>query len=406
VQRILNLYKDAYSGLPRQVWELSSVQFINRAGSMVIVYLMLYLTHEMGASVTTAGRVISIYGLGAICGTLLGGWLTDEIGPMRVQLFSLLGSGIVFFALSFAHTIWLISVLTFVLALVSEAFRPANSTAVADVSPPEIRVRAYALLRLAINLGFAIGPVVGGILARINYTLLFWVDGTTCILAGFYLFYIYKHDLSTVKHISEEEKKNAQFPWTDGIYLKVLFLLFVTGMLFFQIFNSWPLDLKENYGLLENQIGPLMAVNAVLIIILEMPLVHWLERKNQIKVIGLGAFLVALGIALLPLGDTYLWIVATVVVWTFGEMLCFPLAIAFIANRSNDANRGKYMGMFSFTFSVSMVVSPALGAWIYDVYGPTTLWFGIGIVGFFVFFGFVFVNHLLNYDKNQKMQEV
>ena len=375
------------------------MQFINRAGSMVIVYLMLYLTQDMGVSVTTAGRVISIYGLGAICGTLLGGWLTDEIGPMRVQLFSLLGSGFVFFALSFASTIWAISILAFILAVIAESFRPANSTAVADVSPPKIRVRAYALLRLAINLGFAIGPVVGGILARINYSLLFWVDGSTCLLAGAYLYYVYKHDLSAIKHISEEEKKSARFPWTDGIYLIMLFFLFINGMIFFQIFNSWPLDLRENYGLLENQIGPLMAINAILIIMLEMPLVHWLERFNPIKIIGIGAFLVAFGVSLLPFGDAYLWVAFTVVVWTVGEMLCFPLVIAFIANRSSDVNRGKYMGMFSFTFSVSMVVSPALGAWIYDIYGPKTLWYGIGLVGFFLFFGFVFINHLLTLEK-------
>jgi len=399
VRRFVYLYKSAYTGLPRQVWELAAVQFINRAGSMVIVYLMLYLTQELHYSVATAGRVVSAYGLGAIFGTLLGGWLTDEIGPMRVQLFSLLGSGLVFFALSFATSIWAITGLVFLLALVAEAFRPANSTATAEVSPPEVRARAYALLRLAINLGFAIGPVIGGILARIDYSLLFWVDGATCLLATAYLFYIYKHDFFIAKHISDKEKREAKIPWTDGIYLLVLFLLFWSGMIFFQIFNSWPLDLKENYGLFENQIGPLMAINALIIIATEMPLVHWLERFRPIKVIALGAFLIAFGIGLLPLGSSYLWVAFTVVVWTVGEMLCFPLVTAFIANRSNDANRGKYMGMFSFTFSVSMVISPALGAWIYEVYGPRTLWFGIGALGFFMFFGFILVNHLLHSQK-------
>lgn len=396
---IFNLYKNAYSGLPRQVWELAGVQFINRAGSMVIIYLMLYLTQEVGISVTAAGHIISVYGIGAIIGTMLGGHLTDEIGPMRVQLFSLLGAGLLFISLSFVHNVWGITILAFFLAVIAESFRPANSTATADVSPPEKRARAYALLRLAINLGFAIGPVVGGILARINYSLLFWVDGLTCIAAAGYLYFIYKHDLSRVKHIPADEKKAAKLPWADNIYLMVLFLLFLSGMIFFQIFNSWPLDLKENYGFLENQIGPLMAINAIIIILVEMPLIHKLENHNPIKLVGLGAFLIAFGVGLLPFGTAYAWVAFTVVIWTAGEMLCFPLMIAFIANRSSDANRGKYLGMYNTTFSISMVVSPSLGAWIYDTFSPATLWHGISGLGIFMFLGFMLINQLLNKEK-------
>lgn len=403
---IYNLYKNAYSGLPRQVWELAGVQFINRAGAMVFVYLMLYLTQEIGLSIATAGRVVSMYGVGAIFGTLLGGWLSDAFGPIRVQLFSLLCSSLIFVVLSFAVTLWGITALVFLLALSSEALRPANTTAVADVCPPDIRPRAFALLRLAINLGFAIGPVVGGILARIHYSLLFWVDGATCFLAAAYLFYIYKHDLAFVKHVSAQDKKAARIPWTDGIYMLTLFLLFLCGMSFFQIFNSWALDLKENYGFLENQIGPLMAINAIMIIVIEMPLVHRLERRNPVKIIGLGAFLITLGIGLLPLGRSYLWVAFTVVIWTMGEILCFPLVTAFISNRSTDANRGRYMGMYSFTFSVSIVFSPALGAWIYEIYGPTTLWFSIGSLSLFLFAGFMMVNNLLSSEKKLQPEEV
>ncbi len=393
---IINLYKNAYSGLPRQVWELAGVQLINRAGSMVIIYLMLYLTQDIGISVSAAGRIISVYGIGAIFGTMLGGYLTDEIGPMRVQLFSLLGAGLFLISLSFVTTVWGITILIFFLAVIAEGFRPANSTAAADVSPPELRPRAFALLRLAINLGFSVGPVVGGILARFNYTLLFWVDGLTCIAAAGYLYFIYKHDLSRVKHIPKDEKKAAQLPWNDGIYLIVLFLLFLSGSVFLQLFNSWPLDLKENYGFLESQIGPLMAINGIIIILFEMPLVHKLEKRNPITLVGLGAFLIAFGIALLPFGSAYAWVAFTVVILTIGEMLCFPLAVAFIANRSSDVNRGKYLGMFNTTFSMSMVVSPTLGAWIYETYSPETLWYSIGVLGIIMFLGFMLVNQLLN----------
>lgn len=402
MRKIFNIYKRAYSGLPRQVWELATVQFINRAGAMVFIFLMLYLTQELELSATTAGRVISVYGLGAICGTLLGGWLSDTWGPLRVQLASLLGAGVLFIALSFIKDVYGIAVLAFVLAVVAESFRPANITAVADVSTPELRPRAYALVRLAINLGFSVGPVVGGFLAGINYSLLFWVDGLTCLLAAAYLYFIYKHDLANLRHIPEEEHTVARLPWRDGIYLFVLLLTFITASMFFQILSTWPLDLKENYGLLEPQIGPLMSLNGILIILFEMPLVHRLERIRPIRIIGFGALLIGLGLGIFPLGGlSYLWIMFTVCIWTTGEMLVFPLMTAFIANRSNNRNRGKYMGMFNFTFSLSMVVAPATGAWIYETLGPKTLWHGIGFLGLLLFAAYRWINHVVNREHLQ-----
>lgn len=398
MKTIYSIYKNAYTGLPRQVWELSGVVLINRAGSMVIMYMMLYLTQQIGVSVTTAGRIISIYGIGAIFGTLLGGWLSDVIGPQRVQLSSLFLTAVVFIVLAQLTDIYLIAGTMFMLSLVAEAFRPANSTAIAEVSPPEKRARAYALNRLAINLGFSIGPVIGGILARINYHYLFYVDALTCALAGFYLLFLYRrHGIAHQHH--GKLISHARLPRHDAVYLSVLFLFFIIGMIFFQLFNVWPLHLKKHYGFFESHIGPLLAINGLLIVLMEMPLVHRLERAQPMQIIAVGALLICIGFGILPFGHSYLWTAFTVVIWTIGEMLCFPLTAAFIANRASDTNRGKYMGMYNFTFSASMVAAPAVGAWIYETYGPTVLWHGIGMTGFLLFGGFMVVNHFLKREK-------
>lgn len=399
---IYNLYKTSYSGLPKAVWQLSAVIFINRAGSMVTIFLMLYLTQELKVSTSTAGQIISIYGIGAIFGTILGGWLTDELGPSRVQLFSLFGSGTMFIVLSFIKSVTGISLMIFILALVTEAFRPANSTAVAEASTPPIRARAYALNRLAINLGFAIGPVVGGFLATINYSYLFWVDGLTCFAAGIFLFIMYWKELSKIHHVSENDKNHRiKMPWNDLNYLFLLLLLFISGVIFFQLFGTWPLDLKENFGLVEDQIGRLMAINGLIIILVEMPLVHKLEKFDPIKTVAYGALLIGIGFSLLPFGSTTLWVAFTVTIWTFGEMLCFPFVVAFIANRASDANRGKYMGMMNFTFSLSTVAAPSLGAFVFEKYGSKVLWLSIGLLGFILYFGFVLVKSFLKHEFKQ-----
>lgn len=263
------------------------------------------------------------------------------------------------------------------------------------VCPPEIRARAFALNRLAVNLGISIGPALGGFLTTLNYSYLFWVDGLTCIGAAclfWFLFHKYKYE-----EVTSKEKRNGtdDSPWKDGVFLSVLGLLFLMGILFFQIFNTWPLYLRQHYGLSEDRIGLLLTMNAVMIVLIEMPLIHKLERLNLLKIISIGALLLFGGFTLLPLGQSYGFVAFTVFVWTSGEILVFPLITTFIANRSHDNNRGKYMGLFTFTFSLAFVIGPTLGTWVYDNYGPTQLWICIGILGVFVWMGFRTVERLL-----------
>ncbi len=130
------------------------------------------------------------------------------------------------------------------------------------------------------------------------------------------------------------------------------------GINFLQIFNTWPLYLEEHYHLPEDKIGLLLAVNAIMIVLLEMPLVHMIENFQPLKIMAAGAFLLFSGFALLPLDSAFSWAVLTVIIWSAGEILVFPLLAGFIANRADDSNRGKYMGMFSFSFGLAFTTAP------------------------------------------------
>src|ERR1700742_113835 len=185
ISRTISLYQNAYSGLSRDTWLLSLVMLINRSGTMVIPFMTIYLTQpSMGYSISQAGIVMGLFGLGAVCGGFLGGRITDRIGFHRVQLVTLTGGGFLFMLLGQMKSYPLICLFTFLLSLVNDAFRPANSTAIAFYSKEENRTRSYSLNRLAINLGWAVGGAIGGILASINYHLLFWVDGCTNLFAA------------------------------------------------------------------------------------------------------------------------------------------------------------------------------------------------------------------------------
>ena len=189
----VNRYREAFSGLSRELWVLALVMFVNRSGAMVLAYLTLYLTTQIGMSERSAGQMIGVFGVGSIAGSYLGGRLVEYVGAARLQTSCMLLAVPGYWLLPRWSDPWAIMLNVFLLALATEAVRPANATMITKVAGPELRARAFALQRLAANLGFAFGGAVGGILAEIDFRLLFFVDGGTtlvaaCILIAYFRF--------------------------------------------------------------------------------------------------------------------------------------------------------------------------------------------------------------------------
>src|SRR6056297_3442021 len=177
LRKLIRHYKNSFTGLPRKIWMLAIILFVNRSGSMVLFFLALYLTKKLGFSVALAERLLSAYGAGAIAGSYLGGRLSDKIGYSRVQILSLFLGGMAYITALAWETALPIAINLFILAVLAESFRPANATNFVKYAPKNLRPRAFAVQRLAINLGIAVGPALGGFIALYNYDYLFWIDG-------------------------------------------------------------------------------------------------------------------------------------------------------------------------------------------------------------------------------------
>jgi predicted MFS family arabinose efflux permease len=149
----------------------------------------------------------------------------------------------------------------------------------------------------------------------------------------------------------------------------------------FQFATTWPLTLRDLYGMPENGIGLLLAVNTLLIVAFEMVLIHAVQEWDPVRVMAVGTLLLGGGFALLPFGSSFGFASLTVVVWTVGEMLTFPLSESVTASRAGLRNPGSYLGLFATTFGLSFAIAQALGPWIYEIWGPRTLWLGAGGLG-------------------------
>lgn len=393
---ILQLYRNAYTGLSKPVWLLAGVMLINRSGTMVLPFLSLYLTQHLHFSVEQAGIVLALFGMGSLLGTFLGGKLTDRIGFYPIQVYSLLFSGTMLVLMQFVTRFEWLCVTVFIFTALGDAFRPANSAAFAFYSTPDNRTRAYSLNRLAINLGWAVGGGLGGLLASVNYRLLFWVDGLTCISAALYLLYALpspKPDESAL-NASDGYLAAARSPYRDGLFLVFTGCMFLYSTAFMQFFSLLPLYFKTYLGASEGQIGLFMALNGLLIVAVEMAMVYSLEQRVQQRLVisAMGALLTGLALFILTLTrwPGIAWI--TIILLTVGEMLAMPFLLTFAANRSDARNRGQYLGLYSMGWALSQVSSPLIGSQVAQRFGFQTLWVVMLCFAIVSAVGFLLVN--------------
>ena len=392
IQQTAKLYKTSFTGLSKESWLLSFIMLINRSGTMVVPFMTLYLTSkEMNRSLSEAGFVMMLFGLGSIVGAYFGGKFSDKIGFYKVQLFTLFGGGIMFVVLGQVKSYPLICVFTFLLSMVNEAFRPANSSSIAFYSTSENRTRSYSLNRLAINLGWAVGAFLGGMVAAYDYELLFWVDGMTNILAAGLLFYFLRPTIQLKKEeVKEEAVPEVMSAYKDKTYLWFLVLMTLFSSCFVQLFTTIPKYFRDDMLLNEKYIGLIMAINGVIIVAIEMVLVYTLEKKNkntQWIIIGLVMCAFSFLSLLIP-GNAKLISLVMILFITVGEIMAMPFMNVFWLQRANDKNRGQYAALYTMSWGIGNTAGPFLISTLVDATDFKVAFIVLGFVLFIASIGF------------------
>jgi predicted MFS family arabinose efflux permease len=377
MKKIYSNYLANFRGLSREIWLLSLVTFINRAGAMVIPFLSLYLINVEGFDLPQVGWIMSCFGLGSLVGTYIGGRLTDSIGYYKVILSSLFLGGVGFILLQYINTFYGFCIGIFLLTLMTDAGRPAIFVAADAYSKPGNITRGIALIRLAINLGFSIGPLVGGlIIAHINYTSLFWIDGLTCMLASLGVFLL----LKPKKLKSTDEKiivvKEGLPPYFNKYFLVFFFIMIAYSLAFVQYFSVMPVYYEKVHFLSEDIIGWLLFINGATIVIFEMPLIAWLDRKKISKTMATfwGVFFLGLSFLVLNLSDWSGVLVIAMLLMTLGEMIGFPFSNALALEMSPKGRKGSYMALYSMSFSFAHLIGHNGGMNLVNSFGYFTTW--------------------------------
>ena len=372
-------------GLPRPFWYLWINTLINRLGSFAIIVLAIYLTQGRGFSESFAGLVIGLWGAGAAVGTLIGGVLADRWGRKPTALTALYSGAGVMLLVGFATGRLEMAVVVTLLGLVSEASRPALSALMIDIVGEQDRVRAFSLNYWVINVGFAVAATLAGVLAGVDFRLLFAINAASTAIGA------------TVVAIAVKEPPRPPRPagttaaggpglravFADRVFISFVAVNVLTAIVFMQHISTLPMTMGHD-GLPPATFGTVIALNGVLIVAGQLFVPRLLRGRRTASTMAVAAVIMGVGFGLTAFADAAWLYAMTVLVWTVGEMLNSPSNSATNAELSPAHLRGRYQGVFSLSWSIASFVAPILGAAVLQYAGSTVLWLGCFVVGLVV----------------------
>lgn len=368
-------------GLPRSAWVICIGMFINKFGNFLSVFLILYLTAE-GYSAFQAGIALGAIGLGSFFGNGVGGTVADRIGRRWAIVVSMFGTAGFTLLVPFVSGIYVIIGLALVIGFFSQLYRPAGGAVLVDTVSESERIAAFALLRLAINLGMSIGPVVGGLLSDVSYNYLFVGNAVTSFLFGLLVLLL----LPETKPVQQDHAEHLPVVGRGG-YREVfgdpamrlyLLAMFAATYVYVQTIATLPLHVEDT-NLSNKFYGLLLGINALIIVLIELPLVKFTEKRSARHVMAFGLVLLALGVGATGAADGKALLVVTVVVWTFAEMIYTPVATAYPGMLAPDHLRGRYQGAEGIAITLAQTAGPALGTFLYSV-STTSHWVSCAVV--------------------------
>jgi MFS family permease len=373
--------------LPQPCWVLLAGTFINRFGTFVMPFLTIYMTRR-GHSLVDASYAVSAFGVGALGGSTLGGWLADRIGRRNTIVLGTFAAAALYMLLHYAVTMPQILICTMLAGLSAGTYPPASGALLADIVPEALRVRAYSALRVAMNAGFACGASTAGFLAKYSFFWLFAGDALTSAVYGVIALIALPHGIRAAKanapwkdalaHIAGNRPFHAAF--AGALLTALVFAQFGTTYSAFVISLGLSLDIGSLHLSGETLYGVLLAWNGVMVMLFELPLTSATQRLRPQRMMALGYLLIGVGFALNGAAHSVAWLFLAMTIFTIGEMTSMPVSSAYIAQIAPEQMRGRYMGALSVTWSLSSIIGPQFGFRLM-AHQPHLLWLTCGLLG-------------------------
>ncbi|GHB35955.1 MFS transporter [Streptomyces viridiviolaceus] len=375
--------RESVSGLPREFWWLWTSTLVNRLGGFVATFMALYLTLDRGYSASYAGLVASLHGLGGVISSLGAGVMTDRLGRRPTLLVAQASTALSVALLGFVHHPVAIAAVAFLVGMASNASRPAVQAMMADIVRPEDRIRAFSLNYWAINLGFAVSSMAAGFIAEFSYLAGFLLEAAMTMICAIVVFVKLPESRpakETVAATGTEPPVSLGTVLRDGRFMGVVGLSFLIAVIFQQGSVGLPVAMGEA-GFTPADYGMAIAVNGVLIVVLQIPVTRFIEHRDPKRLLVVSSLLAGYGFGLTAFAGSVGVFALTVCVWTLAEIVNAPTQTGLVVRLSPVHGRGRYQGMYTLSWAVASLVAPVMSGFVIDRYGAEWLWGLCAVVG-------------------------
>jgi MFS family permease len=365
--------------LPRPFWFIWTALFLTKAGGFVVIVMTLYLTTRRGMSVSQAGMVVGLFGVGAGGGVLTGGVLCDRWGRKVTMVGATLLSSAALATLAEVSDLYAICALVAVFGFSNAMLSPSAIAAIADVVHPDDRDRAFNLMFWAMNLGMGLATLLAGFMAQYSYLLLFRLDAATQLAIALIVLVAVPESLNKGVTATATPQPHGRFieVWRDGTFMTFVGLMFLQSFLIAQTQSTLPLTMTAN-GMSESDYGMVLAVGAMVIIGGQLLVPRLITRFSKTAVMTAALLFMTAGFGSVGLADGFAAYLLCALTWTMGSMLAAPPNATVIAELSPAMMRGRYQSVFGLTFAAANFTAPAIGGFTLDRLGQ---WHWAAIAG-------------------------
>lgn len=392
ISNITKIYRGSSGGkLSMPVWWGMVAVFVNSFGTMAMLFLSLYFVSDLGLSITEASELISLFSVGAIFGAYLSGRLCEKYTSKTVSICSLILNSIALMSILLCKDFYSLLCVTSVMGAANSSFIPANRIWLMKQCEEDQRARVNSLRFMMANLGMGIAVVIGGILAKLSYQILFIFNGTAFLLSAIILLLLKTNngELNVVRNNSTVLKAKQQKLLTLPLFFEnkgffwIYLLLLLATLTFSQLWVNYPIYMRNKYHLDEQGFSSIFLINTLLIVLFQVVIVDLASKYNLFVSAAVGSFLIGFGMYLLIMGSSYFLAIISCFIWTTGEILTFPILQTLLYNKAKDDNKATHMGLYQTVYAFANVTGPILGSLAYQYRSGDGIWLlcgGMGII--------------------------
>jgi MFS family permease len=385
--QLAQMIRNTIKEYPRGFWMLMGINFINFLGNnLIFPFFALFISKKFNASMTEVGLLFTFFTISGFIGSTIGGAMTDRFGRKSMLIFNLITSALFNLALGLSPSLYFCYGIALVGGIISSAGGPAGQAMIADLVLPEKRAGAFGVFRVVFNTAVAIGVAVGGLVATHSFLVLFIADSVISSICAVLVYLFLKETKPETRPGQAKESLGSTFAGylvvlTDKAYMIFIGAAFLTWLVAQNFSTTLGVFLRDVKGVPESGYGMLISMNAVIVILFQIPLTRRIEKFKPMVMMAIGSALFAIGYLSFGFTNNYALYALAMVVITIGELIFEPVRQASVASFAPEQMRGRYMAIEGHSISIAYAFGPLLAGRVFDSGSPNWLWYSAGMIG-------------------------